>query len=496
MHITRARRIVQGFFLGLFVFLALVTSFQYLQGYPASLLLQLDPLVAIGSALGTGSLYQGLIWSLAIVVLTILVGRAFCGWICPFGTIHHVVGWLVGARRAERRIDGNRYRPINGLKYLLLAGMLTAAIAGSLQAGLLDPIALLARSLTTTVWPLLTWSSVRPPVFHLAWVIAAIFLVLVGIDGVAPRFFCRALCPLGATLGVLSRFSLWRIDRDPEKCTDCDLCLRGCEGAADPQADLRKAECYACMNCLDDCPYGALSFACAPSARGEIAQPNVGRRQVVFASLIGFVFAPIARLSGAPTGRADAAVIRPPGSRAEPEFLTRCCKCDQCLRICPTNVLQPALFEAGIEGLWSPVLINRAGYCELNCVLCGEVCPTGAIRRISIEEKVGAGRYAGRPISIGTAFIDRGRCLPWAMDTPCVVCEEVCPTSPKAIRVKHVDSVNAQGATVALRVPYVDPARCIGCGICENKCPVKDVAGVRVTPIGETRAADRLLLTT
>ena len=154
------------------------------------------------------------------------------------------------------------------------------------------------------------------------------------------------------------------------------------------------------------------------------------------------------------------------------------------------------MFESGIEGIWTPILDNRTGYCELNCVLCGEVCPTGAIRRISIEEKLGLGRYAGRPISIGTAFVDRGRCLPWAMDTPCVVCEEVCPISPKAIRTKQVDSIDARGAPVPLQLPYVDPAQCNGCGICEHECPVKDVAGIRVTPVGETRGRQRLLLAT
>lgn len=499
MRITRARLIAQAFFFALFVSLAFVTSFRYLKGYPASLLLQLDPLVAIGTALGTGVLYQGLIWSLAVVILTLLAGRAFCGWICPFGSIHHFVGWLMGGS-PERRIEGNRYRRVNTLKYLFAAGLLAAAVAGSLQIGLIDPIALLSRSLTTTVWPAMDgqgrWLFVRPPVFHLGWVIGVILVTLIAVNASAPRFFCRVLCPLGATLGFLSRFSLWRIDRDPDKCVDCDLCLRGCEGAADPHTQLRKAECYACMNCLDDCDYGALSFAFAPRGSREVTQPDVSRRRVLFATLAGFAFAPIARLNGRGGDRTDAGVIRPPGSRTEGEFLARCVKCDQCLRICPTNVLQPAMFEAGVEGIWTPILDNRAGYCELNCVLCGEVCPTGAIRRISLEEKLGLGRYAGRPISVGTAFVDRGRCLPWAMETPCVVCEEVCPISPKAIRTKQVDSIDASGTPVTLRVPYVNPAQCNGCGICEHECPVKDVAGIRVTPIGETRADRRLLLTT
>ena len=111
-------------------------------------------------------------------------------------------------------------------------------------------------------------------------------------------------------------------------------------------------------------------------------------------------------------------MIRPPGSVAEDEFLRRCIKCDQCIRVCPTNVLQPSLFEAGVEGLWTPIMISKMGWCELNCTLCSQVCPTGAIREISIAEKLGVGPFEAKgPIKTGTAFYNQGRCLPWAMDT-------------------------------------------------------------------------------
>ena len=127
--------------------------------------------------------------------------------------------------------------------------------------------------------------------------------------------------------------------------------------------------------------------------------------------------------------------IRPPGTVAEEEFLERCIKCDQCINVCPTNVLQPStLAEGGLEGLWTPVMDFKTGFCQLNCTLCSEVCPTGAIQKISLAEKLGLGEYEEQgPIRLGTAFFNQGRCLPWAMETPCVVCEEVCPASPKAI---------------------------------------------------------------
>ena len=164
-------------------------------------------------------------------------------------------------------------------------------------------------------------------------------------------------------------------------------------------------------------------------------------------------------------------------------------------RVCPTNVLQPAMFEAGLEGLWTPIMISKMGWCELNCTLCSQVCPTGAIREISIAEKLGNGPFEAKgPIKTGTAFYNQGRCLPWAMDTSCVVCEEVCPVSPKAIFTRNVEVTDRWGATIELKRPYIDPVKCIGCGICEHECPVKDDPAVYVTAIGETRGKDRSLL--
>ena len=499
MNITKTRLAFQVFFVGLFLFLAFVTAFDRLKGFPVSLFLELDPLVGIGTSLTTHSLYRGLLWALPVVLLTLVLGRVFCGWVCPFGAIHHLIGWLSVRRSSpQQQVEGNRYRRINAFKYYLLVAFGAAALLGTLQIGLLDPIVTFYRSLSTAVWPTVDQATgsifLRPPAYRLSWVFGSLFGLLLVLNVGWPRFFCRVLCPLGALMGLLGRFAWWRIDRDPAKCTDCDLCLKACEGAADPQSHLRKAECFVCMNCLNDCQYGAISFRFLPSVTREVAHPDLRRRHVLLGALAGVLFYPLSRASGELTKNFDKAVIRPPGSLAEPEFLARCTKCEQCLRVCPTNVLQPTLFEAGLEGFWTPVMNNRMGYCELNCVLCGQVCPTGAIERISLDRKLGLGEYRDRPIKVGTAFFDRGRCLPWAMDTHCVVCEEVCPTSPEAIFTRPVEVVSRNGTTLTLKQPYVDLERCTGCGICEYACPVKDLAGVRVTAIGETRSADRTLL--
>ena len=500
MRITRVRLISQIFFIGLALFFAFITQFSYLKGYPVSLFLEVDPLVAIASSITTHTLYRGLIWSLVILIPTLLLGRFFCNWICPYGTLHQFVGWLFNTRRVKERMESNRYRKWFALKYYILIGMLVAAAFGSLQIGLLDPICLFFRSLTISVLPAADmvsgWIYLQPFVYQFAWVVGPLLLFFVSMNLVIPRFFCRVLCPLGATLGILSRVSLWRIERDEQKCDNCKLCLQRCQGASDPQSALRKSECLVCFNCLDDCPHGALGFSMLPpSPHHEVAVPDLSRRRVIFAGLTGLLFFSFSRASGEITKNFKKEVIRPPGSIAEPEFLERCVKCGQCMRVCPTNVLQPAMLEAGVEGIWTPIMNMKMGYCELNCTLCGQVCPTGAIQKISIAQKLGVGEFADLgAVKTGTAFVDQGRCLPWAMDTPCVVCQEVCPISPKAIFTREIEIVNRWGKNVKLVRPYVDPTLCNGCGICEHECPVKDYRAIRVTAVGETRSRDRSLL--
>jgi len=167
------------------------------------------------------------------------------------------------------------------------------------------------------------------------------------------------------------------------------------------------------------------------------------------------------------------------------------------MKVCPNNSLQPTFTEAGVEGMWTPMLRPKLGYCEPSCVLCSEVCPTGAIWKITPQEKgwvVGVGE-GEKPIRLGTAFYDRGRCLPWAMATDCIVCEEWCPVSPKAIYVEDAQVVGSDGKVKTLKQPRVDPQRCVGCGACEYACPLQEHPAVHVTSIGESRSsANQILL--
>ena len=247
------------------------------------------------------------------------------------------------------------------------------------------------------------------------------------------------------------------------------------------------------MNCISDCPEDALNYGLAKSESSIHKPLDVSRRRLIETAAASFVLYPMLKSSITGESAAQASVIRPPGSLPEPDFLSRCIKCALCMRVCPTNVLQPGLLEAGLEGLWSPILVNKIGYCEHHCTLCGQVCPTGAIETVTVKQKVGTPTL--EPIKLGTAFFDRGRCLPWAMNVECIVCEEVCPTSPKAIWFDKLEFKNRDGSKKTLKLPMLEPKLCIGCGICENKCPVRGEAAIRVSSVGESRSkTNRMLL--
>jgi ferredoxin len=165
------------------------------------------------------------------------------------------------------------------------------------------------------------------------------------------------------------------------------------------------------------------------------------------------------------------------------------------MKVCPNNSLHPTFAEAGLEGIWTPALTPRIGYCEPSCVLCSQVCPTGAIWTITPQEKGWVENVGeAQPIRLGTAFYDRGRCLPWAMATDCIVCEEWCPVSPKAIYVEDAQVIDSKGQMKTVKQPRIDPSRCVGCGACEYACPLQEHPAVYVTSIGESRSPGHQIL--
>jgi polyferredoxin len=449
MKIVTVRRISQAFFFALFVWFCIVGTageeFWQIRAWPVNWFLQLDPLVAIGTILTEHSLYHPLLWALATVILTIIFGRFFCSWVCPLGSLHHFVGFLAHRKKTlTQKIQLNKYRKAQCIKYFILTIFLAMAafpsLAATLQTGLLDPIPLVTRSFNLVLLPIVDSSvnlvSVTTRFYEGAWLIFAIFLTAVLLNLVIPRFYCRFICPLGAFFGIIGRFAVWRIGKNQTECTDCKLCERSCEGGCGPSGNIRISECVLCFNCRQDCKDEIISYQTVPSLAGEQTNPDISRRGFVLSLASGIFAVPAVRLSDRLGGNWYHKVIRPPGTLPEEQFLKRCIKCGQCMRICPTNVIQPGGIHGGLENLWTPVLNNRIGSsgCQLNCTACGQICPTSAIRPITLSEKLGLDDFAELgPIRLGTAFVDRNRCLPWAMSKPCIVCEENCPVSPKAI---------------------------------------------------------------
>jgi polyferredoxin len=631
MKTVTVRRIAQIFFFALFAWLCVVTTvgdrWWQLRGWPVNLILQLDPLVALGTLLTTKTVYAGLLWALATVVLTILLGRFFCGWVCPFGALHQFIGWL-GRRRKKHaeRVAMNQYRNGQVIKYYILIAMLAVASGGwladvlrwpreqpaaglvvlavslivalwfamrkmlsgwkqtaewfagliclgtalgflvrpeaivvsSLQTGLLDPIPLIHRSMNLVILTAFDGIATASRIYIAAWSIAAVFFAALLLNLWIPRFYCRFICPLGALFGVLARWTPWRIGKRQGECTGCELCENNCEGACDPFGKIHSHECLLCMNCLRACRQAQITYGPNRSAAGVIPSPGITRRGFLTAAVSGLAAVPAVRLAGLTNQNWNPGVVRPPGALAEEDFLQRCIKCGQCMRVCPTNVIQPATLEAGLEGLWTPLLNFRVGTsgCQLNCIACGNVCPTSAIRPLSLDEKLGRDKFEDRgPVRTGMAFVDQGRCLPWAMNKPCIVCQENCPVSPKAIYIREefqvvrdgartitnatADGLSLDGAAlpsgalgtgdyfvrletaaderhlitensgrdvkldgqwtaallagdrisieVRLQKPCVDPALCIGCGICEHECPVSGLRAIRVSAENESR---------
>lgn len=485
----RARHIrigVQAVFLAVFVALFFGLSVERVPGPLASALLAIDPLTAVGTALADWTI-PGWAW-LGLIVLgaTAVIGRFFCGWICPLGSLQQLISWIAGPERRKRN-KINRYRRWFSLKYIILTALLVWAALGADHAGWLDPIALLHRAIAGGLRPL--WFGGLTPA---GWVSFGMLLTILLLSAWMPRFYCRAVCPLGALLGLFARTAPFRIRRTGAgDCTGCTLCLMACQGADEPLAEHRVSECHLCFNCLPSCAEDTLRYG-LPVVEAATPALDVGRRRFLLTTAATAVAAPVLRATGGGDAR-SADAIRPPGALGEAAFLSRCITCGACSASCPTNVIASDLGATGVEGLFTPVLNMRRGWCEPSCIRCGEVCPTAALTPLTPESKQAVGGPA--EVRIGTAFLNRGRCLPWAMATPCIVCEEMCPTSPKAVWLEEAVVRARDGREVVVQRPLIDPELCTGCGLCENRCPVGEEAAIRVFSVGETRDPDNRLLT-
>jgi ferredoxin len=507
-----ARRISQTVFLLAFVALLISATAPLEELLPVEIFLRLDPLLAAAGMLSARAWIGAFVPALAVVAMTVLLGRFFCGWVCPLGTTLDVFDRLFLAR-SRRRAEAQP-RMAQGKVVTLVAGLVLAAL-GVQVIGWIDPLCLATRAYGGVLLPVVAvlgdlgvrgldglgapeaadaiastlgrrgLAADPAPTYGLQPLDAAILATVLLLSRIRKRFWCRSLCPLGGGLALLSR---WRLvgPRFTEGCSACSRCERTCPtGALTPLGEEAEAfpherasdpgECTQCMTCLTSCREGGIVLG-RPARRpaADVVRPD--RRAFLGAAVAAGAAAPLIVLDSRRARASDLRTIRPPGAQDETRFLNLCVRCGQCSRICPTGGLQPSWTGGGIEGLLSPRLVPRhvqgAGHCEFECNLCGQVCPTGAIPPLPLAEK--------QTTPIGLARFDRSRCIPWERDENCAVCEEHCPTPEKAIeaRPEIVASGPRKGQTV-LR-PRVVADRCIGCGTCEAVCPLPGPAAIRV----------------
>lgn len=500
-------RISQLLFLAAFVILFLMTEYRGSDRIVAAVngFFRANPLTALSTLLATKAWVPLMLPGVLTLLFSLLLGRFFCGWLCPLGTILDLLTKRI--RKAAAPLIFNR-----SVKYWLLLPLLSASLFNLNLAGLLDPIAILLRGLTFFVHPLLgdsvrgSWRGLyhligdnrdllapgykliagyllpfREALYPLAFTSAALLGIIILLERYGERTWCRHLCPLGTLLGIAARFSpLVKAPAAP--CSPCQKCATACPSGFDREL-MQKEECFSCMSCVHACPAGTVSFSFGFQAE---TAPFMERRVFLGGMFSGFVAARLLRFRDPSQ---ESRLLRPPGVRSEDEFLKKCVRCGECMKVCLRSALYPAFSQAGIEGFYTPVLIPRLGYCEYNCTLCGQVCPTGAIPDLPPEEK--------KRQVIGRAVFDKNHCIPFARRIDCIVCEEHCPIPQKAIRSEMQTVTGFDGTIRKVKAPYVVEELCNGCGICEKVCPLEGKAGVEVfavkdrTPLREPAAFDR-----
>ncbi len=483
-------QISQVFFLILFLFLFVRTEYRGSDEISLALnsFFRANPLVVVSYLLANLSFNWLLLPGIILILATVILGRFFCGWICPLGTTIDLTTKYIKKGKPLSFLKTN-------LKYYLLLLLLFASLFKINIAGLLEPIAIFVRFLTFALFPFFgeavksTWIGIyeivgekrevfsfiynflksnilpfRETFYPLAFFSLFIFGFIIFLERFEKRNWCKNLCPLGTLLSELSRFSIF--NRVPLKlCSDCGECKNICPTTFDMEI-LQKQDCILCMDCVLKCKYDRAKFILSKKINNS--EVSISKRKMILTGLLGGYFLSKMDLFYKDHNR----LLRPPGVVDENDFLKKCIRCGECMKICLKNALYPATLEYGLANLYTPVLIPRKGYCEYNCTLCGQVCPTKAIPQLPPEVK--------KRSIIGIAVFDKNHCLPYAKKINCMVCEEHCPIPKKAIRFEIQKETNTEGKEVVLKKPYVVDELCIGCGICEYVCPLTSKSGIEV----------------
>jgi polyferredoxin len=472
--------------LALLIFIPLLLYFCDFANVLPSLLhglahIQVVPAILVGSA--------GIL--IGLFLLTVLFGRVYCSVICPLGILQDIISRFTG--RGKRKSGKNRRfayaKPQTILRYVLLAVCISAMVFGITAPVLyLDPYSNFGRIAVNLFRPvamegnnLVNWIALKfnnydfyhvtiYTVTNLSLAIAAIALLVVGLTALfRGRLFCNTICPVGSLLGIISRFSVFRIIVDPLKCTGCGLCERACKSQCiDSKGKaVDNSRCVNCFNCLDRCKVEGVKYQFAGKKAAETGAIPCRSRRSFFATIVGVAatlpFVPARAKTGETTGQTGRIPITPPGSGSLAHFKKHCTACHLCVTHCPQQVLKPAGFDFGWDYAFKPHLtFYESAFCNYECTACSEICPNGAIKRVTVDEK--------SVIQIGIARFDMGRCVVYTDRTSCGACSEHCPT--RAVKMEPYEG--------ALTLPHVYDELCIGCGGCESICPVRPVKAINI----------------
>ena len=414
---------------------------------------------------------------LALVVLTLLVGRAYCSVICPLGVMQDVISRISGLRKKKKSrfsYSGEK----KWLRYGILVIFVVALVAGFTPlAALLAPYSSYGRMVSSVVSPSLS------PV---AIVAAVSFVVVAIMSWLGGRTYCNTICPVGTILGFFSRFALFRPIIDTSKCNSCKRCAKKCKASCIDAKNHRidYSRCVACMDCIKNCKHGALTFryalnnkACnnGKSSSDKRSNENTDSSRRSFLTLsatlaaTSLVKAQEKKVDGGLAAIEDkkkperATRLVPPGAKSLRHFSQHCTACQLCVSECPNNVLHPS---TNLDTLMQPEMSYEDGYCRPECTRCSEVCPAGAIRPITVAEKSST--------RIGHAVWIKKNCLPVADGVECGNCARHCPSG--AIFMVHIDANDNESP----KIPVIDTERCIGCGACENLCPARPFSAIYV----------------
>ncbi len=460
------------------------TSLEAKEFVPAEIFLMIDPLVSLSTAIASRSWVWSLGCAAAILLVCVVIPRGFCGYLCPLGTTIDLFDWALAGRTKRFQV------PADGwwvhIKYYLLAAILLSACGGILISGFFSAIPVVTRGYLFLLDPLQSgvargWHLV--PGFNIGHLLSlGLFFGVLGLGFLRPRFWCKYVCPSGAvfSIGNLFRATERKVE---SSCIHCNKCVEICPfDAIKPDFTTRTTDCTLCQSCAGVCPTHAIKFV----ERTNLVQLKVddepptnetalGRRG--FLSLTAGTAASVAGAAGATLlGKAYGAnlgsddpflPVRPPGSVPEQEFLEMCIRCGECFKACPNNVLHPESFQQGFEGLWTPMVEADWAGCESSCNACGQVCPTGAIRALPLDEK--------RHARMGLAIVNESTCLPFAGREACDLCVQECTAAGyDAIEYTQVGvQVDPQGHPIegtGYAAPVVLEDKCVGCGLCQTRC--------------------------